>query len=214
MMKNVLHVGCGYSTLKNLPNYFQDGSWEEIRLDIDENVNPDIVGTLQDMSIIEDGIMDALYSSHNVEHVWAFEVPQVVREFARVLKPDGFVMVLCPDITSVAQAVLQGSLNKSLYESPAGPITALDILYGFHADLERGRHYMAHKTAFTAESLAQVFLDNGFEGVRVARDRMFGLHGIAVKNDIAAATLDAMMPALFPPGESLLEVVNAGCIGG
>lgn len=212
-MKNLLHVGCGYSSIEHLPIYFQDKSWDEIRLDVDENVNPDIIGTLQDMSIVDDGVIDVLYSSHNIEHVWAFEVPQVVREFARVLKPDGFVIVLCPDITSVAQAILQGRLNKPVYESPAGPITALDILYGLHTDLERGRHYMAHKTAFTAESLAQVFLDNGFKGARVVRDQMFGLHGIVVKNEIATATLDAMMPKLFPPEEFLLEVFNAGCIG-
>ena len=209
-MKNLLHVGCGHSSIKNLPLFFQDGNWDEIRLDVDENVNPDIIGTLQDMSIIDDGAIDAIYSSHNIEHVWAFEVPQVVREFARVLNSDGFVVVLCPDIISVAQAVLQGYLNKPVYESPAGPITALDIIYGFHADLKQGRHYMAHKTAFTAESLAAVFLDNGFSGMRVARDQMFGLHGIATKQRMSQKNFDALSLNLLPPPEYLIEVSNSG----
>lgn len=210
-MSTVLHVGCGFSTIQNLPSLFHDGNWEEIRLDIAEDVNPDIIGTLQDMSLIEDESVDAIYSSHNIEHVWAFEVPQVIREFYRVLKPSGFAITLCPDIISVAQAITQGYLNKPVYESPAGPITAMDILYGFHSDLIKGRHYMAHKTAFTADSLAEAFITNGFAGIRVVRDAMYGLHSVAVKQTAAADFLKSVSPFLFPPAEHTLEVVDGGC---
>lgn len=113
-MKTLLHVGCGSSDIRHLPTYFNDGSWNELRYDINEAVLPDIVGSLQDMSMIEDGSIDALYSSHNIEHVWPFEVPQVLSEFARVLKPDGFAAVLCPDILSVAQAITKGYLEQPL----------------------------------------------------------------------------------------------------
>jgi predicted SAM-dependent methyltransferase len=37
--------------------------------------------------------MDALYSSHNIEHVFAHEVVPTLKEFRRVLKPDGFVVI-------------------------------------------------------------------------------------------------------------------------
>ncbi|WP_353740161.1 hypothetical protein [Desulfonatronum lacustre] len=38
--------------------------------------------------------MNAVYSAHNIEHVHAFEVPQVLKEFLRVLKRSGHVR--CP----------------------------------------------------------------------------------------------------------------------
>ena len=48
-MKTFLHVGCGRSN-KSSAQGFNNDNWKEIRFDIDKNVNPDIEGTLLDMS--------------------------------------------------------------------------------------------------------------------------------------------------------------------
>ena len=47
-MKTFLHVGCGHYTKSQAPGFNND-NWNEIRFDIDKNVNPDIEGTLTDM---------------------------------------------------------------------------------------------------------------------------------------------------------------------
>ena len=99
-MKTFLHVGCG-PQYKSQIKGFDNESWKEIRFDIDEKVNPDIVGTLLDMSAVEAESVDAIYSSHNIEHVFPHEVPIVLREFHRVLKDDGMVVLVCPDLQSV-----------------------------------------------------------------------------------------------------------------
>lgn len=210
-MRNLLHVGCGSSRLHNLPIFFQDGTWSEIRYDINPDVVPDIVGELQDMSIIEDGSIDALYSSHNIEHVWAFEVGRVLEEFCRVLSSDGFAMILCPDILSVCQAVVNGSLEGSLYQSPAGPISAIDIMYGHQNSIAEGNVFMAHKTAFTSASLAQKLIRSGFGKVVVARDNIYGLHALAFKNAPDAARLEVMIRSLIPAinGEVSVETYEA-----
>jgi len=123
MLKKVLHVGCGQATIATMTPGFQSG-WEEVRFDINPEVRPDIVGTITDMAAVPTASVDALYSSHNIEHVYAYQVGQVLREFRRVLKPDGFVVVACPDIETVAGFVAQGKLTEPLYVSPSGPITA------------------------------------------------------------------------------------------
>ena len=151
-MKNFLHVGCGSQTKVGLRGFNSD-EWNEIRFDIDENVRPDIVGTLTDMSAVPSVSMDAIYSSHNIEHVFPHEVPQVLNEFYRVLKPEGFVVITCPDLVSVCAAVAQGNLVNPLYVSPAGPISAIDILYGHRGYIAKGNVYMAHKGGFTYKSL-------------------------------------------------------------
>ena len=210
-MKTLLHVGCGPANMANLPSFFHDGQWEELRYDIDESVSPDIVGTLQDMSLIDDGSVDAIFSSHNIEHVWAFEVNGVLSEFLRVLKPEGFAIVLCPDIMSVAQAVTQGALTNPLYHSPAGPISAIDIIYGHQKAIEHGNHFMAHKTAFTAETLAEALLTVGFSGASITRDKIFGLHSIASKEKWDTATFTSMAKQLKPIAEHSLENIDFGC---
>ncbi|MDB9863785.1 class I SAM-dependent methyltransferase [Candidatus Thioglobus sp.] len=161
-MKTFLHVGCG-PQYKSQIKGFDNESWKEIRFDIDEKVNPDIVGTLLDMSAVEAESVDAIYSSHNIEHVFPHEVPIVLREFHRVLKDDGMVVLVCPDLQSVCEAVVDDKLLQPLYESPAGPISPIDILYGHRPAIARGNEYMAHKGGFTYSVLNDAFIEAGFK---------------------------------------------------
>lgn len=209
-MKTLLHIGCGHSTLKDLPAAFHNGQWGEIRYDIDPDANPDIVGSLQDMSLLEDSCVDSIYSSHNIEHVWAFEAPAVLSSFRRVLSEDGFALILCPDMLSVAQSIVAGYLEKTVYESQAGPITALDIVYGYHKDISRGNHFMAHKTAFTADTLASHLQDAGFAAAIIARDKMLGLHALAFPKLWSRQFAEDLLGGLLPSSELLLEVLYFG----
>ena len=161
-MKTFLHVGCG-PQYKSQIKGFDNENWKEIRFDIDEKVDPDIVGTLLDMSAVETGSVDAIYSSHNIEHVFPHEVPIVLREFHRVLNDDGMVVLLCPDLQSVCEAVVDDKLLQPLYESPAGPISPIDILYGYRPAIARGNEYMAHKGGFTYSVLNDAFIEAGFK---------------------------------------------------
>ena len=86
-MKTFLHVGCGPQTKAHIQKGFNTTRWHEVRFDIDPNMKPDIVGAMTDMSLVPTASMDALYSSHNIEHVFAHEVPIALKEFHRVLNP-------------------------------------------------------------------------------------------------------------------------------
>ena len=161
-MKTFLHVGCGPQNKSHCKGFNND-NWKEIRLDIDENVNPDIVGTLTDMKLVETGSVDAVYSSHNIEHIFPHEVPIALREFYRVLKEDGIVVITCPDIQSVGEALTQDKLFETLYESPMGPVTAFDILYGHRKTTVDGNIFMVHKGGFTYSTLDTKFKEAGFK---------------------------------------------------
>jgi SAM-dependent methyltransferase len=161
-MKTFVHVGCGPQNKSGLKGFDSD-DWREIRFDIDSSVHPDIEGTLTDMHAIATGSVDAVYSSHNIEHVFSHEVHTVLLEFYRVLKEDGIVVLTCPDLQSVCQAVVNDRLLEPLYQSPGGPISPIDILFGHREWIAEGKIYMAHKTGFTYSSLKSAFYDAGFK---------------------------------------------------
>ena len=161
-MKTFLNVGCGPKSEFQIKGFDND-DWKEIRFDIDEDVNPDIVGTLTDMSLVETASVDAVYSAYNIDHIYAHEVPIALGEFFRVLKDDGFVVIKCPDLQSVAEAIAQDKLLDTLYISPIGPISAIDIMYGNRQEISDGNIFMEKKVGFTYSVLNGSFAEVGFK---------------------------------------------------
>lgn len=181
-VRTVLHVGCGPLDPRGVPHpAFRQGAWIEVRLDINPDVVPDILASITDMSPVPSARYDAVYSAHNIEHLYSHEVVPALMEFHRVLAPGGFVVIRTPDLQTVAEFAARGLLEETLYESPAGPIAALDIFFGHRASVAQGNFFMAHKTGFTAKTLAEKLQAAGFAQVEVRRLDNIELEAIAIK---------------------------------
>lgn len=165
--KVVLHVGCGRPHADSLHPRFRGDEWQELRLDIDPDVKPDIVASIVDMSNVKAASVDAIWSSHNLEHVYAHEVPVVLRGFFRVLRPGGEALIATPDLQAVGKFISSGKLEDPVFTSPAGPISALDMVFGHRDSVRAGNDFMAHRTGFSARTLAQKLRDAGFGDVDV-----------------------------------------------
>ena len=153
MTQKLLHVGPGTDYKEQTTPVFNTNNWLETRLDIDPNVDPDILASITDMSEIEDNTFDAVFSSHNIEHIYAHDVLKAFNEFIRVLKDDGFLLLTCPDIQQVCKLIGDGRIGEKLYSAPAGDIYPLDVLYGWRQAIAEGHENMAHKNGFTSQSL-------------------------------------------------------------
>lgn len=199
-MPTFLHVGCGPKRKDKTTRGFNTPNWTELRLDIDKNVNPDIVGTMLDMSAVSDASVDAIYSSHNIEHLYAHEVPLALKEFLRVLKPDGFLVLTCPDLQSVCALIAEDKLTEPAYTSPAGPITPLDILYGHRPPLAKGNLYMAHRCGFTQKVLTGTLQAHGFVAVAAKRRAhpYYDLWALASKTAMPEAAMRQLAALHFP----------------
>jgi SAM-dependent methyltransferase len=163
----VLHVGCGPADGQSLHQRFRGPEWREIRVDLDPNVEPDLVASITDLHPIAEGSVDAVWSSHNLEHLSAHEVPLALREFFRVLRPAGIVLITLPDLQQVAEFIVADKLEEVAYESAVGPITPLDCVFGLGKDIAAGRTLMAHRTGFTATTLRKHLERAGFGNVRI-----------------------------------------------
>jgi predicted SAM-dependent methyltransferase len=181
--KIVLNVGCGYPLRQKLHRHFQGPEWREVRLDLDPAVQPDIVCSMTDMSPVSANTIDAVWSSHNLEHLQRHEVPLAFGEFIRVLRPHGLLLLTLPDLQQVAQLVVDDRLEDQAYQSPSGPVTALDMIFGHTASLARGNRFMAHRTGFTARTLHQALVEAGFVEVRLRVGACFDLWAMAYKPD-------------------------------
>jgi ubiquinone/menaquinone biosynthesis C-methylase UbiE len=160
--KRVLNVG-GNSKAIPLPAPYAD--FEHILLDIDPKGSPDIVCDARELVTLEANQFDAVYCSHNLEHYYRHDVRKVLAGFMHILKEDGFAHIVVPDIQEVMRLTVERGLDieDALYNSPAGPIMVLDVLYGYGVEIENsGQDFYAHKTGFTRKSLSRALQAAGF----------------------------------------------------
>ena len=160
-MKTLLHVGCASLNILDLKG-FDINVWSEIRFDIDESRNTDLIGTIVDLSLVQTGSVDAVYSAYNLDHIYPHEVPIALKEFFRVLKDDGIAIIKCPDIQSVCEAIGKDKLLETFYQSPVGPISPIDILFGNRKAIAKGNEFMAKKGGFTYSVLDGALHQAGF----------------------------------------------------
>jgi SAM-dependent methyltransferase len=163
----VVNVGCGVLDANPLPTLFD--AWQQVRVDIDPAVKPDIVADITDLSAIADGSADAVWAAHCIEHLYIHQVPFALREFKRILRSDGFVCVIVPDLQTVGGYFVADRIHEVLYESEAGPITAHDIAFGFGAAIANGRTSMAHRCGFTPSLLQKAFMEQTYAEILIRR---------------------------------------------
>jgi len=169
----LLHVGCGSRSEDNRVHpQFRGPEWHEVRLDIDPEVDPDIVDTIVDMRSVPSASVDGIWSAHNIEHVYAHEVPAVLSEFFRVLRPGGFARIETPDLQEVAERIARGLLDEPFARTPIGPLAALDIVYGHSDSIAAENVFMAHRTGYTKRSLERRLRAAGFAEVEIERGAM------------------------------------------
>jgi SAM-dependent methyltransferase len=165
--RRVLNVGGGSKQIP-IPGHYH--GWQHLLLDIDSRGSPDIVCDARKLASLPAGQFDAVYCSHNLEHYYPHDCNKVLTGFLHVLKEDGFAEIRVPDIQVVMQRVVQSGMDIGdvLYESPSGPITPHDVVYGFGKEIERsGQDFYAHKNGFTPKRLRNALEQAGYAAVFV-----------------------------------------------
>lgn len=178
-MKTLLHVGCGHAQKEHVPvAQFQD--WNHVRVDIDPKVRPDVIDDIRTLETVENESVDGVFSSHNLEHLEAEDLPLALRTFWRVLKPGGICVILVPDLELACAEVAKGNGDVTIYESPAGPICPIDMIYGYRP-WTRDNPWQRHRNGFTVASLRAALSNAGFALVNVCKGQLFDIIGVADK---------------------------------
>jgi SAM-dependent methyltransferase len=162
-----LNAGCGSSGSSRLPPVFHN--WDQIRVDIDPGLKPDLVANIVDLSAIPDASIDAIWCSHCIEHLFAHQVPMALAEFRRVLRGDGFACLIVPDLQEISHWIANDRLHETIYESSAGPVTAHDMIWGFGPAIANGMMGMAHRCGFTPTVFLEYLKGAGFSEIVLRR---------------------------------------------
>lgn len=166
--RKVLCIGFHSMGANRIHAYFRNG-WEIVRMDSDAGQTPDIVGSLNELAHVPSGSFDAIWCPHVLEHFYVHQIGAGLREMFRILNNEGLVFMTLADIELAAAYIANGKAEEEVYSSPAGPICALDIIYGYHKFISRSLFHASHKFGFTAETIGLALRSCGFTNIRVQR---------------------------------------------
>ena len=148
-----LNLGCGDKILAGYVNVDVADSRAGKR--------PDVLCDLHALTPFEDSAADEILAVHVVEHFWRWEVADVLREWARVLKPGGLMILECPNLKSACEAFLA---NPELHAG-AGQ-EGQRTMWVFYGDPAWRDPLMVHRWGYTPQSLAALLAEAGLVNIR------------------------------------------------
>lgn len=143
-----LNIGAGNKRIKG---------WTSIDLAGD----PDIKADIKSLPL-PDGYADEAMAIHVLEHLYRWEVPATLKEWRRVLKPGGKLVLELPDLIKCCKNVL------ALLPDRMG-------MWGLYGDPGYEEPLMVHRWGWTAEELSFALRVAGFTKIRV-KDPVFHKH--------------------------------------
>lgn len=191
----LVNLGSGAKGASRVPAMFAE--WRQLRVDRNADVAPDLLADVTDLSAIESGSADAVWSAHCLEHLYLYQVGKAITEAYRILTDDGFLCLIVPDLQAIAEYIASDRLHEVVYESPAGPVIAHDIIFGFGPHLEHGHTGMAHNCGFTPAVLLEKLREAPFAEIMMQRRPNQELAAVACKRAPADdAEREALLTAL------------------
>ena len=148
-----LNLGCGDKIL--------DGYVNVDVADSRAGKRPDVLCDLHALTPFEDNAADEILAVHVVEHFWRLEVADVLRDWARALKPGGLMILACPNLKSACEAFLA---DPELHAG-AGQ-EGQKTMWVFYGDPAWRDPLMVHRWGYTPQSLAALMAEAGLVKIR------------------------------------------------
>jgi SAM-dependent methyltransferase len=150
-----LNLGCGDKLLSGYVN-----------VDVAESRagrRPDVLCDLRRLEPLQDNSVDEILAVHVIEHFWRWEAGELLREWLRVLRPGGLMILECPNLASACAELLKDPDRYAAAD--ANGQRTMWVLYGDPAWKDP---LMCHRWGYTPHSLIRLMSEAGLENVRQA----------------------------------------------
>lgn len=137
-----INIGCGN---KQIPGW--------LGVDVTPGPTVDIVSDVRTLPF-DTGSVDEAMAIHVIEHFYQWEAPEVLREWLRVLKPGGTLILECPDLSKVLEYVFRTKV-----------LDGRMFFYAIYGDPGWKDPLMTHKWGYIPDSLIALMTGIGLEGV-------------------------------------------------
>lgn len=141
---------------------------------------PEILADMRSIPL-PDACADELMCIHGIEHVLPWEADEAVREWGRLLKVGGKLVIECPDLIKCCRNVLSGYQVAGKHPDQMG-------VWGLYGDDTLRDPFMMHRYAYSPASMARLLERNGFTEIKeespqwhAAGARMRDMRMVAVK---------------------------------
>ena len=119
---------------------------------------PDVACDLKSLPFDADSA-DEILSVHVIEHFWRWEVRDVLKEWIRVLKPGGKLILECPNFQSACEEFLKNPDHLGDFKD--GQRT----MWVFYGDPQWKDPLMVHRWGYTPNTLATLMSECGLENL-------------------------------------------------
>ncbi len=167
--KIVASLGYSSAAIGRAHQNFMATAWHELRIDPDENMQADITSQPYHLPMIADASLDGVFIGHTLHRYNFIDAEHVLKEAFRILKDEGTLIATVPDLQLASTYAANDELEAGVYQSPAGAITAIDMLFGFQRAIRTGDLARQHQSGYTMTSLGNLVRDIGFCNLKVQR---------------------------------------------
>jgi predicted SAM-dependent methyltransferase len=122
-LRNYTHINVGASHVEMIPNWLAITIWEgdydgleEVKIENDISIfkHKEVGGDVINHNVVnglpfEDSSVQCIFSSHFIEHLTFEESINFLKECYRVLRPNGILRIICPDIMIWVNKIYKGT---------------------------------------------------------------------------------------------------------
>ncbi len=129
-----------------------------INVDVDPEY-ADLVADIRKLPEIESNSADAVAAIHVMEHFYYWEVPEMIQEWKRILKPGGKLILEMPCLDKVLGYIVTCA-QKNI------PMDPYMTLYSFYGDPGFKNPAMCHKWIWGKKHLEKMLEDQGMKNIQ------------------------------------------------
>lgn len=138
--KIIVDIGAGQAQY-----FIKEGT--PIRVDLDPATKPDVIADARFLHMFPDCFADMVFSSHTLEHISFHETISVLKEWARIVKVGGELVIVVPNLKWAAKRVLNDV--QDIEEAKR----AIYMHYSAQKGNLREAYTDVHRAGFTVDSL-------------------------------------------------------------